>query len=396
MTIYEMKQERANVVASMREMMDKYDGKEMDGVDKETFGNLETKFDNLTANISREEQQLERERLVGEVDAKSESPVSNRAMDMFGKAIMGKPEDIARYKDEFDGAFTLGNQPQAGYLSAPMEFREELIKELDSEFIFRSLARNIGTIGASQSLGFPQMTARATDAEWVGEIAAAPAEETVAFGLREFKPNRMAKMIKISKTLMNHSNLAPQVLLNEMMYAIGRTQEKAYMTGDGTGKPLGVFVASNSGIPAARDISADNTATELTFDGLMNAKYALKEGYRGNANWIFHNDAILQLAKIKDGEERYIWQPSVVEGTPDRLLNVPVHTSDFCPNTFTTGNYVGIIGDFSYYWIVDADSLEVQVLNELYAVNNQIGYLYNYFGDGAPVLGEAFARVKLA
>ena len=32
------------------------------------------------------------------------------------------------------------------------------------------------------------------------------------------------------------------------------------------------------------------------------------------------------------------------------------------PNTFTTGKYVGIIGDFSKYWIVDSLTLRVQRL----------------------------------
>ena len=167
------------------------------------------------------------------------------------------------------------------------------------------------------------------------------------------------------------------------------------MTGNGSGKPLGVFVASDSGIPTSRDISADNTTTAVTYDGLMNAKYSLKEGYIRNANWLFHRDAVKMLAKIKDGESRYVWEPAVSNDIPDRLLGIPVHQSEFVPNTFTTGQYVGILGDFNYYWIVDADPLEIQVLNELYAVNNQIGYLFNYFGDGAPVLGEAFARITL-
>lgn len=394
MTLYELKQERANVTQSIRDMMDKYDGKEMDGADKETFGNLEAKFDELNASIMREEKQLERERTIGEVEPKEEKPSANKASELFNKALMGDKEDIKIYNDFV--AYQLGVNSQAGYLSAPVEFREELIKELDADMIFRSLARNIGTIGAAQSLGFPQMTARATDAEWVGEVAAAPAESTIAFGMREFKPNRMAKMIKISRTLMNHSNMAQGVLLDEMRYAIGITQEKAYMTGNGVGKPLGVFTASDSGIPTSRDVATDNTTTAVTFDGLMNAKYSLKEGYLRNANWIFHRDAVKMLAKIKDGESRYIWEPSVVNDVPDRLLGVAVHQSEFCPNTFSAGNYVGIIGDFRNYWIVDADPLEIQVLNELYAVNNQIGYLFNYFGDGAPVLGEAFARVKLA
>ena len=91
-----------------------------------------------------------------------------------------------------------------------------------------------------------------------------------------------------------------------------------------------------------------------------------------------------------------MWEPSIVLGEPDRLLNIPVRQSDFAPNTVAASAYVGILGDFSHYWIVDGDTLEMQILNELYAVNNQNGYLFNYFGDGAPVLAEAFSRVKLA
>ena len=66
------------------------------------------------------------------------------------------------------------------------------------------------------------------------------------------------------------------------------------------------------------------------------------------------------------------------------------------PHTFTTGLYVGILGDFQYYWIVDGMNMEIQVLTELYARQNQIDYLGRIETDGMPVLDEAFARVKLA
>lgn len=393
MNIYELKQERAKVTADIRAMMDKYDGKEMDGVDKETFGNLEAQFDKLSDSINREEKQLERERSLGEtVNAEAVKPTANKAMELFNKAITGTREDVKVYNDL---TYTLGTNATAGYLSAPMEFREELIKGLDSDCFFRSLARVLPAIGNAKSIGYPQMTARAADAEWVGEVDAAPVEQTMAFGLREMVPHRMAKLIKISRTLMNHSALAPQVLLDEMRYAIAVTQEKAYMTGNGSGKPLGVFTASSSGISTARDVVAGTTSA-VTSDGLKDVKYSLKEGYVRNATWIFHRDIIKQIAKLKDGEDRYMWEPSIVLGEPDRLLNIPVRQSDFAPNTVAASAYVGILGDFSHYWIVDGDTLEMQILNELYAVNNQNGYLFNYWGDGAPVLEEAFARVKLA
>ena len=71
-------------------------------------------------------------------------------------------------------------------------------------------------------------------------------------------------------------------------------------------------------------------------------------------------------------------------------------TSEWAPNTFTTGEYVGLLGDFSHYWIADALSMQIQRLNELYAETNQVGFIGRLETDGAPVLEEAFVRVKLA
>jgi HK97 family phage major capsid protein len=69
--------------------------------------------------------------------------------------------------------------------------------------------------------------------------------------------------------------------------------------------------------------------------------------------------------------------------------------SEYVPNTFTTGKYVGIIGDFSFHWIADSMEFSIQVLMELYAESNQIGYIGRMECDAQPVLPEAFVRVKL-
>ena len=37
----------------------------------------------------------------------------------------------------------------------------------------------------------------------------------------------------------------------------------------------------------------------------------------------------------------------------------------------------------------------MQRLNELYAGNNQVGFLGREYSDGMPVMAEAFARAKL-
>ena len=103
-----------------------------------------------------------------------------------------------------------------------------------------------------------------------------------------------------------------------------------------------------------------------------------------------------QITKLKDGEGQYIWRASVQAGEPDMILGHPVNMSEHVPNTFTAGLYVGMIADYSHYWIADALTMQMQRLVELYAETNQIGFIGRQEVDGMPVLEEAFSRVTLA
>jgi HK97 family phage major capsid protein len=391
--IFEMKQERAKLNADIRALIDRVGDAEMTADDKETLAKLEKSFDALTETIDRDERQLVRDRIAGEKPADTEKP-KDAAQNLFARALGGSDEAIREFRNA--AAPTLTSDAQAGYLTAPVQFVQRLIKGLDDEVFIRRLSTVVGPIGAAQSLGFPALTTDAADAAWTTEVAQAGEETTIAFGRREFKPNRLAKRIKISDTLMRHAPMAEDVILSRLRYKIGVAQEQAYMTGDGSAKPLGIFTVSDDGIPTARDVATGNTATAVTFDGLMNAKYHVKQGYQRNANWIMHRDLVKMIAKIKDGEGQYAWQPSVQLGTPDMLLGAPVNMSEFAPNTYTNNLYAAVYGDFKAgYWVCDADQMYLKVLNELYAEYNQIGYVVHYFGDGAPVLSEAFARVKM-
>ena len=185
------------------------------------------------------------------------------------------------------------------------------------------------------------------DAEWTTELATGTEGDALKFGKRELHPHPLAKRIKISNDLLRRSVLPVENIVRERLaYKFALTEEKAFLLGHGANQPLGVFVASDDGIGTGRDVSADNDAAAVTFDGLQNAKFTLKAGHRRNARWMFHRDAIKLVSKIKDTDNRYIWQQSVRVGEPDTLLNLPYTESEFVPNTFTTGLYVGILGDF--------------------------------------------------
>ena len=388
MNIMDMKNERMKLVKGMREMMDRYENAEMPAEDRAAFDKMEKDFDSLNERIEAAERLQERERRLGEQDPAPRAQHGDR-IQLFARALSGDAAAVTAYRN----SYTLDVGATAGYLTAPMEFREELIKGLNDSTFMRAIGHITPTIGAAQSLGYPYRKTEAADADWLAETATAPEESTLEYGQREFKPHRMAKLIKLSQTLMRHAPMASDTLREELRYRIAITQEKAYMTGDGSGKPLGVFTASESGITTARDIETA-AAGKLTMDDIFEAKYALKGQYHARANWVMHRDLVKTIAKLKDNNGQYIWQPSTQMGQPDRLLNSPVYMSEYAPNDYSGGKYAAVYGDFGYYWICDADPIEIKVLNELYAPTNQIGYLIQYFGDGAPVVNEAFARIK--
>ena len=103
------------------------------------------------------------------------------------------------------------------------------------------------------------------------------------------------------------------------------------------------------------------------------------------------------VRKLKDSQNQYLWQPGLAGGArPGTIMDVPYRISEFAPSTVAANSYVAILGDFSHYWIVDALNMDIQVLNELYAATNQVGYVARMETDGMPVLEEAFVRGQIA
>lgn len=284
---------------------------------------------------------------------------------------------------------------QGGFLVAPLQLVDRLIKFVDDAVYMRQWA-TVWSVPNAESLGAPELTADPADADWTTELATGSEDSTMAFGRRDLHPHPLAKRIKISRKLLMKVPSVESLVVQRLGYKFAVSQEKGFLTGSGAGQPLGVFTASAQGISTGRDVSTGNLATSMTVDGLKEAKYYLKPQYWANARWLFHRDGVKQIAKLKDGEGMYLWEPSVRAGEPDRLLNFPVFMSEYAPNTFTTQLYVGILGDFSNYWIADSMAMEMQRLNELYAETNQVGMIGRLETDGMPVLEEAFVRVKLA
>lgn len=406
----ELREQRGKLVTDARAIVDKADAEkrgmtaEEDAKYKEIFG----KAEETRARIEREEQLVEAERKDAEAALRNKDDKDTKDKKP-GEERKAGPRGTDEYRNAFNRFLAGGrsalteaearalqsdSDAAGGFMVASQQFVDQLIIFVNDNVFIRQKATKF-RVDSAQSMGAPSLDADPADADWTAEVATGNEDSTMAFGKRELHPRPLAKRIKVSNKLLRMNSAAEGLVQARLAYKFAVTQEKGFMTGNGANQPLGVFTASANGIPTSRDISAGNTATTPTFDGLMGAKYGLKGNYWNKAEWIFHRDVLLAIAKLKDGEGQYIWRESVRAGEPDRLLNLPISMSEYAPNTMTSGLYVGVLGDFSNYWIADALDMQVQRLVELYAETNQTGFIGRLETDGMPVLAEAFTRVKL-
>ena len=384
--ITELKQKRAAIVASMREINERAENGMLSAEDRSAYDKAKADFDAMSDAIKRQEEVEATERALAEMQGAT--PEGQKTSNAFRDYLRtGRASSELR-------AMSADTDGEGGYM-VPEDFRATVIKGIDDLVFIRQLATVIPVAGASD-LGIPTMTADIEDADWTTEVATVNEDTALTFGKRTLKPTILSKLIKVSQKLLRNPAIDAEAFMAERMaYKFAIAMEKGYMTGGGTNAPLGLFTASNDGIATSRDVSTGNTSTAIGGDNLFAVKYAVASQYRANASWLFHRDAVGAISKLQDGAGNYLWQPGLSAGQPDRLLGSPVYESEYVPNTFTSGLYVGLYGDFKYYWIADSLNFEIQRLVELYAANNQVGFIGRASSDGQPVLGAAFARVKL-
>lgn len=428
MTIQEMREERARLVNQARELLNKAEEEKRDLSQEE-----QSQYDNIMAEVDKYKDKIDKEERLQREEAQLETPEERitppndpqdghepRQARTLGELMesrealrergLNSVRETEEYREAFNRwlaygatnisadearAMQVDSDTGGGYLVTPQQMVMDLLKEVDDQVVVRQYA-NVEQLTQAKSLGIPTLDKDPDDADWTAELKTGQ-ETEIEFGKRELRPHPLAKRIKVSNTLLRMSAMGPESIVRDRMaYKFGITQEKAYMTGDGHGKPLGLFTASDEGISTSRDVSDGNTSTQLKPDNLINAKYELKPAYRQRARWTIHRNVLKEVRKMKDGNGQYLWQPGIAGGRPDSILELPFVESEYAPETMTSGDYVALLGDMRFYRIVDALDMQIQRLVELYAENNQTGFIARYEGDGMPVLEEAFVRCQLA
>ena len=355
------------------------------------------KMEQEVVDLGKEIERLERQAAIdAELNKPVSEPITNkpnnnpdgeekkgRATDKYKKTFW----NAMRRKNFYDveNALQVGTDSEGGYL-VPDEFEHTLVEALEEENFFRSIATVIQTSSGDRKI--PVVATKGT-ASWIDEEGAYP-ESDDSFGQVSIGAYKVATMLKVSDELLNDSVFDLEAYISkEFGRRIGAKEEEAFFTGDGKGKPTGIFNAAGG----ASD-GVTTAAANITFDDVMDLFYAVKSPYRKKAVWVLNDTTVKALRKLKDNNGNYIWQPSVQAGQPNMILNRPYHTSAYVPEV-AAGAKVMAFGDFSYYWIADRQGRSFKRLNELFAANGQVGFLASQRVDGKLILSEAVKTMAI-
>ncbi|ADI00487.1 phage major capsid protein [Salisediminibacterium selenitireducens] len=388
-----LREERAKTWEKAKAYLDENKTKEgrLSAEHKEVYERMEQEITDLGKDIDRLERYEAMER---ELSKPINEPMTTKPQGA-GRDKTGRASDEYRHSFwqamrkqggyEVQNALKIGTDSEGGYL-APDEFERTLIEALEEENIFRSMAKVITTSSGDRKI--PVVASKGT-ASWVDEEGAIP-ESDDAFGQVSIGAYKVATMIKVSEELL-HDNVfnLESYIAKEFARRIGAKEEEAFFTGDGTGKPTGIFHETGGGQVGVTAASA----TAITVDEIMDLFYSLRSPYRKKAAFVTNDSTVKLIRKLKDGNGQYLWQPSIQAGQPDTILNRPVKTSAYVPIA-ESGAKSMAFGDFGYYWVADRQGRSFQRLNELYAVTGQVGFRATQRVDGKLILPEAIKLLK--
>ena len=397
MSITELRMKRANSLEAAKAFLESR--RQNDGTltveDDATYTGMENDITKLGNEIARMER-LEAmdavlnlptsKPLTDKPEAAKKDEKTGRASDAYKKAFWAQARSRDGVAPELRNDLQIGTDSEGGYL-VPDEFEHTLVQALNEENIIRNHARVITT---SNGLHKIPIVAAHGSAAWMEEEDAYTASDET-FGQVNLDAHKVGTLIKVSEELLQDSAFDLEAYMNEeFTRRIGDKEEDAYLNGDGSHKPTGIFNGTGG---AQVGVTAAST-TAITADEVIDLFYSLKAPYRKNAIWILNDATVKAIRKLKNGAGDYLWQPALKDGDVPTILGRPYFTSQFAP-TIEAGAKVMAFGDFSYYWIGDRQGISFKRLNELYAGNGQVGFLASKRLDGKLVLPEAIKVLQM-
>ncbi len=292
-------------------------------------------------------------------------------------------------------AMSYGSGQDGGYL-VPEELETEIGKRLAAISPIRSIA---SVRQVSSAVLKKPFAVSGPAVGWVGETAARPQTASSTLAELQFPTAELYAMPAATASLLEDSAVdLDRWISAEIETAFAEQEGTAFVTGDGTNKPKGfldyTLVAETSWAwtkigYVATGVDGALPASDPS-DILIDLVYALKAGYRQNANWVMNRKTQAAIRKLKDDDGNYLWQPPAMPGARAMLMGFPLVEAEDMPDIASDETPIAF-GDFARGYLV-VDRTGVRVLRDPYSAKPYVlFYTTKRVGGGV----QDFDAIKL-
>lgn len=292
-------------------------------------------------------------------------------------------------------AMSYGSGQDGGYL-VPAETETEIGTRLAALSPIRSIA-SVRQVSAAVLKKPFSISGPAVG--WVAETAARPQTASPTLAELQFPTMELYAMPAATASLLEDTVVdLDQWISSEVETAFAEQEGAAFVSGDGTNKPKGFLayakVAEDSWSWGNVGYTLTGVLGELPAanpsDVLIDTIYALKAGYRQNANWVMNRKTQAAIRKLKDADGNYLWQPPAAVGQRALLMGFPLVEAEDMPDIGDDATPIAF-GDFGRGYLV-VDRTGVRVLRDPYSAKPYVlFYTTKRVGGGV----QDFDAIKL-
>lgn len=313
---------------------------------------------------------------------RKESAFARKHSSVFAKWLRGGTANLS--VADFDiirrnprGDQSVGDGQKGGY-TAPREFNTTLLERLKDFGGVRELATIMSTSNGNP-IDWPTVDETNEEGEIVAESQSAADSDinfgTVSIGAHKYSSKVIAVPIELLQdTAINLEGYIATALATR----IARINNRHFTNGTGVNQPYGLVSKAATGKTTAVDDA-------IAFEEIIDLEHSIDPAYRraSGVGFMFHDNTLKVLKKMKDGDDRPLWLPGLGVKEPDTFLGYRYAINQHMDSALTPAARSMVFGDFSKYIIRDV--MAVQLLrfdDSAFARKGQVGFLAFMRTDG--------------
>ncbi|MGC5796958.1 phage major capsid protein [Sphingomonas sp. NFX23] len=315
----------------------------------------EAKVDAINATVTELQKKMQRPNM-GAGEANAAEVEHKNAFEKWARKGTGENELESIEKK----AITLGTGGDAsGGFLVPRQVEAGIRNDLRTLSPIRSRATVVSTVSDNYSF---LRNARGLQVGWVGEVDARPETATPTLTETRVPGGEIYANPPVSQRALDDAGFDLEAWLNQNIaeeFAI--EENKQFLIGDGVNKPKGIL--TTTGIKTLKSGAA--AAMPTGSDYILDMIYGLKAAYRNGAAFLGNGATIAGLRKLKDTTGNYMFQPSLVLGTPSTLMGYELLEVEDMPDVAANAMPLAF-GNLKQGYLI-ADRLGIRTLRDPYS-----------------------------